>query len=142
MRLWMTVGALLLALPMTGQTEEPNIQPGKWKYEATTKVDAPGDGKGPTQSNTNERCVTEDDIGEGAFTPGQQKNCEVVSRNVTSSSMNAKLECKQGGRTAVITQEMEFNGDEASGMVEMQMDTPNGTTTSQTKVNAQRVGDC
>lgn len=142
MRLWMTVGALVLALPMTGQAEEPNIQPGKWKYETTTKVDAPGNRGGPTQNNKSKQCVTREDVGEGAFAPAQQKNCEVLSKNVTSSSMTAEMECKQGGRTSVITQEMEFSGDEASGTFKMEMDMPNGTMKSTTTIDAQRVGDC
>lgn len=137
------MAAVLLAAPIVLYADNPDIRPGQWEYENVTTFE--GDMDIPEQTQTSRECVTAEDIERGLVTPDEDEmgDCEIVDRQVGSSSMSYTMQCadQQGGQMSMDAN-MKFMGDRAEGTIEGEMESAMGTMSVRTTMKGRRVGDC
>ncbi len=131
-----------LALPALAAAEEPNIEPGLWEYE--NKMTYEGDMPIPDRTETNQECVTLEDIQDGAafFDDEDMEGCEMTHSDVRSDGMDYTMECTDEGVQITMEAKMEFMGDRSSGLITGDMDTPMGPVAMRIDMEGRRIGDC
>jgi hypothetical protein len=120
----------------------PDIQYGLW--ETTTVTSMRSDVMNlPENTSTTRDCVTEEDVREGRAFLQEQDDCEILEQNITSTTMDMVMECKQPESGAIrMTVSMEYSGDTSSGTMKGEMDSPMGKMFMDISMDSRRVGDC
>lgn len=133
--------AAAMTLPLTAVAEDPNIQPGMWKYDNTVSVQA--DFPFPDQNHSNEECVTIEDVERGDAFLDDVDECEVTEKEITRDHMTYAMVCNTGdGMTMTMNADMKFMGDRVSGTITGQMESPMGPMNMRIEMQGERIGDC
>ncbi|QKK01410.1 MAG: DUF3617 family protein [Pseudomonadota bacterium] len=134
--------ALLLGLASTAVADEtPNIEPGMWQYN--NKVTFGPEFPLPDQEQSNEECVTAEEIEQGQAFLDDVDECDITHKNVRRDGMDYAMTCTQpDGSEMTMEASMQFNGDSATGTVNGSMQTPMGEMTMNITMDGRRIGDC
>jgi len=134
--------ALLLGLASTAVADEtPNIEAGMWQYN--NKVTFGPEFPLPDQEQSNEECVTAEEIEQGQAFLDDVDECDITHKNVRRDGMDYAMTCTQpDGSEMTMEASMQFNGDSATGTVNGSMQTPMGEMTMNITMDGRRIGDC
>ena len=137
------LATLALTLPFAVLATEPNIKPGMWSYETTTRIlNAPM--AMPEQTFNSEECVTLEDIQRGdAFLDDIGEECRASNVNIRRDGMSYTMTCRgPDGSEMEMRADMRFMSNRISGTMESEMETPMGPMKMQMQVEGRRTGDC
>jgi len=133
--------ALAFGLITTAVAQEPNIEPGLWKYENSMSFS--GDVPIPDQNQTSEECITAEDIAEGDAFLEDVDECEITHKDLRRDGMDYSMVCRQpDGTQMTMDAEMAFAGNTASGTIDGNMETPMGAMQMTISVSGTRIGEC
>ena len=97
----------------------------------------------PENTNTSRDCVTEEDVRDGRAFLQEQDDCEILEQDITDTTMDMVMECKQPETGAIrMTVSMEYSGDTSKGTMKGEMDSPMGKMFMDISMDSRRIGDC
>ena len=132
---------ILTAAAVAVADETPNINPGLWKHDTTMTF--MGDFPIPDQEQSEEQCVTAEEVAKGGnFLDDVGEECDITRQEIRRDGMNLAMTCAQQGMQVSMTADMNFNGDQVDGMINSEMETPMGPMQARIEISGQRVGDC
>jgi len=132
---------LTLGLTAFASAETPNIEPGLWEYN--NKMSFVGDVPIPDQEQTNEECITADDLDQGDAFLDDVEECEITHKDVRRDGMDYAMTCTQpDGSQMTMEATMRFAGDTAEGNINGSMETPMGPMQMKIAMSGRRIGDC
>lgn len=134
--------SLLLGSSMALASPEPNINPGLWEFTTTMSFQSAAFSV-PDQRETNRECLTAEDLADGATFIEEMEGCEIVSQDLRSDGMTYSMSCQApDGSQMTMNADMSFDGDQSSGTITGEMDSPMGQMTIVIQMQGQRVEDC
>lgn len=135
--------AILLGLcffTASASADTPNINPGLWSHTNTLSIDGPI--QIPGQTETQQECITQDDINEGADFLEAPQSCSITRMDISHSNMNYAMTCSEQGMTYTMEGQMTFMGNSMEGQMTGEMNSPMGTMNMKIHTKAERVGEC
>ena len=121
-----------------------HMKPGMYEYKMNMEMAGMPGGMG-NHSTTMQRCVTEQDVGSGAFSKGERtpKDCEFVDVNQSGSTVTYKMVCK-GQMQMTADGKVTVRGDGFVMDTKMNMSQgPNGQAMNMTQhTEAKYLGPC
>lgn len=136
------IAAALLAFTCSVNAESPNIEPGMWEYHNKMSFQS-AEFPVPDQEDTNQECVTLDDIERGDAFLEDVEECDITHQDIRHDGMDYAMSCKgPDGTEMTMDAEMQFFGDRATGIINGQMHTPMGEMSMKIEMDGRRIGDC
>lgn len=136
------IATALLALALTVNAETPNIEPGLWEYHNKMTFES-DDFPIPDQEDTNQECVTLEDIERGDAFLEDVDECEITHRDIRHDGMDYSMTCHSAdGMEMTMDARMQFFGDRATGVIDGKMHTPMGEMSMTIEMEGNRIGDC
>ena len=129
-----------LLITTTAKAETPNLMPGLWSYTSTTSIQGPMTFS--PQSNTQQQCVTPDDLDKGIEVIDMPQDCTITRADVLRDRVDYAARCNMQGMNADFEGYATFHGDRIEGQMSSDMDTPMGKMVMQMDYKAQRIDDC
>lgn len=134
------IGLFLLVAPVAA--EQPNMEPGLWRYVTTTVMEGEPMGR-QEQERTHQQCVTAADLQDPEFMMEGVEDCEISNRSVSASAMNYEMRCEQqSGMVINMTADIRFLGERMEGTMIGTMASSMGEMNMDVSMEAERIGDC
>lgn len=124
----------------SASAETPNINPGLWAHTNTLSIDGPI--QIPGQTDTQQECITQEDINKGADFLEAPQSCNITRMDVSRSNMNYAMSCSEQGMTYTMEGQMAFMGNTMEGQMTGQMSSPMGSMNMKMDTKAERIGEC
>lgn len=141
MRFNILAAASLLVFGCSVTADTPNLEPGMWEYQNKMSFDS--EFPIPDQEQTNQECLTLDDIKRGDAFLDDVDECDVTRQDIRSDGMDYSMICRGPDGTEMrMDASMQFNGDTATGTITGEMETPMGPMSMSIEMNGRRIGDC
>jgi len=130
----------LLFLSASAMAETPNLQPGLWSHTSTSTIEGPM--SVPSQSMTNQECLTQEELDKGIDVLNIPEECTVTKADIRSDRVDYAASCNMQGVTTVFEGYATFHGTRVEGKMTSDMDTPLGKMLMKTDYSGERIGDC
>lgn len=139
-RILLPLSVSILLVTMSAQAETPNLNPGLWSYTNITTVQGPV--SLPPHQETNQQCVTQQDLDKGIDVLEIPEDCTITRADIQRDRVDYSANCKMQGMQTQLVGHATFHGDHMKGQMSSNMDTPMGKMTMQMDYQAQRLGGC
>lgn len=120
--------------------ETPDLNPGLWSYNTTITTEGPL--KFPPQHDTRDQCFTQDDLDNGEAALEIPESCTISRKDIQRDRVDYAARCDMQGMTTTFEGFANFNGDQLTGEMRSEMQTPAGKMYMLMSYDAERVGDC
>ena len=143
MRFYALMTAMLTSSILFSTTilaETPNINPGYWQHNTSLSLQGPFNL--PPQVTTDQECITQADIDKGVEVLDLPKECSLITYDIRKDSADYSMQCDIEGMRAEFTGRLNFYGDNMTGSMSSDVETPLGVMTMQMESEARRIRDC
>ncbi|MDN6179972.1 MAG: DUF3617 domain-containing protein [Halomonas subglaciescola] len=141
MKMKMLAAAVALTLPLAAQAETPDIKPGAWEFVSVTTIQ--GDVDMPDQTNTEQQCISEDDLDSADFGfIEEEEGCELLDQDMSVDGLDYRMTCTADDGEADIAGSMRFMGETVEGDVTIDTRSPMGNMTMSTEIEGTYQGEC
>ncbi|WP_417583811.1 DUF3617 domain-containing protein [Nitrincola sp.] len=130
----------LCIISASASAETPNLTPGLWSHTNTMSIDGPI--QIPGQTETQQECITQDDIDQGADLLEAPQSCSITRMDISRDNMHYAMTCSEQGMTYTMEGQMTFMGEHMEGQMTGTMDSPMGSMNMKVDTKAERVGEC
>ncbi|MGM0677052.1 DUF3617 domain-containing protein [Ectothiorhodospira marina] len=136
----MVVAAVTLMMPLSALGDAPNLQPGEWEF---TSISSTMGHEAPEEdAHTEQGCITEKDIAEGARFLIADQGCEITDMESTHANLAYSMTCEEDGQVVEMRATFEFMSDRLTGRITSYLETSMGQIPMHTEVKGQRLGAC
>lgn len=120
--------------------DTPNLEPGMWSYTSTSTIEGPVNL--PPQTDTNQECLTQQQLNKGIDMLNIPKECDVTRADISRDRVDYAASCNIQGITTIFEGFATFHGTRIEGKMTSDIDTPLGKMLMKTDYTAERVGNC
>src|SRR5690625_7964881 len=106
---------ILAAAAVAVADETPNISPGLWKHDTTMSF--MGDFPIPDQEQSEEQCVTAEEVAKGGnFRDDVGEEWDINRKEIRRDGRKLAMTCEQQGMQMSMTVDLNFNCDDDDGI--------------------------
>jgi hypothetical protein len=135
--------SFLIAIPILVSAQTPNIIPGQWEYQSTTRMSVGGQSMPPGEVH-HQDCVRQEDLANPDLFGGEElQDCDISGMEQSRSRLRYTLSCPgPDGSPYTMTADIKLRGKTMEGTMSGDMNTPMGPMRMHMDLSGKRIGDC